>query len=319
MARALRLEYPGAVVYVTGRSRGRRKIFRDAKDRRRYLELLGTIGPEERWKIHAYSLLEDAFELLIEMPAGGLSHGMRSLNGRYTQYFNRRYGKDGALLEGRFRSVLVQKERYLLAMCRYVVWSPVRAGLARQPGGWPWSNFRATAGREAAPAWLEVDWTLSRLGRGGAAAARAYRRFVDEGRRAPSPLDEMPKQGYLGDRRFLENGKRLLASPATRKRVRRRFRAPQDLTVGEIQRAVAREWDVSSTKLRRGHGGEGKVAGIYLARKLTPLSNIEIGRAFGVGEARVSSALREVQEGVKTHLVPRLEELRQRLARGPRK
>jgi hypothetical protein len=240
---------------------------------------------------------------------------MRSLNGRYTQFFNRRHGREGTLLEGRFRSVLVQKERYLLDMCRYVVWSPVREGLSRQPGGWPSTNFRATAGREPVPAWLEVDWTLERLARGRPAALNAYRRFVEEGRRAPSPLDDMPKQGYLGDRRFLQNAKRLLSLPAARKRVRRRFRAPHDLSVGEIQRVVAREWDVSSARLRRGHGGEGKVAGIYLARKLTPLSNIEIGRAFGVGEARVSSALREVQEGARTHLVPRLEELRTRLSR----
>jgi REP element-mobilizing transposase RayT len=315
MARALRLEYPGAVVYVTGKARGGRKIYRDAKDRKRFLELLGTIGPEERWKIHAYALLEDRFELLIEMPAGGLSHGMRSLNGRYTQYFNRRHGREGALLEGRFRSVLVQKERYLLEMCRHVVWSPVREGLSRQPGGWPSTNFRAAAGREPVPAWLEADWTLDRLARGRPAALRAYRRFVEQGRRAPSPLDDMPKQGYLGDRRFLQNARRLLSQPAARKRVRRRFRAPHDLSVGEIQRVIAREWDVSSARLRRGHGGEGKVAGIYLARKLTPLSNMEIGRAFGVGEARVSSALREVQEGARTHLVPRLEELRRRLSR----
>lgn len=318
MARPLRLEFPGAVVYVTGRAREGRKIFRDATDRERFLSLLGTIGPEERWRIHAYCLLEDRFELLFEMPAGGLSHGMRSLNGRYTQFFNRRRGREGTLLEGRFRSVLVQKDRYLLEMCRYVVWSPVREGLARQPGGWPWSNFRAAAGREPAPGWLDLEWTLGQLGRGRAAAQRAYRRFIDEGRRAPSPLEEVQRQVYLGDRRFLTNTRRLLSSPSVRRRVRRRFRAAEDLSIGEIQRAVAREWGVSLATLRRGHGGEGKVAGIYLARKLTPLSNVEIGRAFGVGEARVSSALREVQEGVRTHLIPRLEQMRRRLASGRR-
>ena len=57
------------------------------------------------------------------------------------------------------------------------------------------------------------------------------------------------------------------------------------------------------------------MAGIYLARKLTPLSNIEIGEAFGVGEARVSSAMRQVQEGSKRSLLPRLEQIRKKLAR----
>ncbi len=315
MARPLRLEYPGAVSYVAGRARGGGSLFRDAADRKRFLALLGTIALGERWKIHAYSLLEDRYEILIEMPAGGLSHGMRSLNGRYTQWFNRRHRREGALLDGRYRSVLVQKERYLLELGRSVVWSPVREGLSRQPGGWPWTNLRATAGEEPAQAWLEVDWTLTRFGRQRSAARRAYRRFIEQGRLAPSPLDEVQGQAFLGDRQFLRNAKRLLSSRAFRKRVRRRSRVPQDPGMGEIQRAVARQWRVPLTKLRR-HGGEEKVAGIYLARQLTPLSNVEIGRAFGVGEARVSSAVREVQEGARTHLAPRLEELRRRLSSG---
>jgi putative transposase len=317
MARPLRLEYPGAVVFVAGRARRGRRLFRDAADRKSFLALLGPIALEERWRVHAYGLLEDRYELLIETPAGGLSHGMRSLNGRYTRWFNRRHGRRGPLLDGRYRSVLVQKERYLLEMCRSVVWSPVRERLSRQPGGWPWTSFRATVGKEPAPAWLEVKWTLREFGGQGQAARAAYRRFIEQGRRVASPLDEVRGQVSLGDRRFLRNAKCLLSSRVFRKRVRRRSAAPQDPGVGEIQRAVAREWGVSPAKLRR-HGGEEKVAGIYLARQLTPLSNREIGRAFGVGEARVSSVVRDVQEGARTHLAPRLEELRRLLSPGRR-
>ncbi len=289
-------------------------MFRDAADRKEFLAFLGPIAQEERWRIHAYSLLEERYELLIETPAGGLSHGMRSLNGRYTRRFNRRHGRKGPLLDGRYRSVLVQKERHLLEMCRFVVWSPVREGLSRQPGGWPWTSYRAMAGKEPAPAWLEVDWTLGEFGRQRPAARGAYRRFIEEGHRAPSPLDEVRSQVSLGDRRFIRRTKSLLSLPVFRKRVRRRSRAPQDPGIGEIQRAVAREWGVPPSRLRR-HGGEEKVAGIYLARQLTPLSNREIGRAFGVGEARVSSVVRDVQQGARSHLAPRLEQLRRRLTR----
>ena len=77
---------------------------------------------------------------------------------------------------------------------------------------------------------------------------------------------------------------------------------------------MAREWGVPAAILRQ-HGGEQKAAAIYLARKLTPLSNIEIGEAFGDGEARVSSAVREIQEGSKTSLLPQLEDLRRKLSR----
>lgn len=314
MARPLRLEFPGALYYVSGQTRGHAAAFRDGKDRERFLSLLGTIGPEDRWKVHGYCVLRNGYELLIETPAGGLSHGMRSLNGRYTQFFNRRYRREGGLFEGRYKSILVQKDVYLLEMGRHVAWSPVREGLARRPEGWEWSHYRATNGSAKAPAWLETDWTLAQFGKGSSAARSAYRRFVAAGRRAPSPLDEVERQVYLGDRRFRARAKDLLATGAVKKRVRRRSRRPEDLTIGEIRRAVAREWGVPVATLRQ-HGGEQKAAAIYLARKLTPLSNIEIGEAFGVGEARVSSAVREIQEGSKTSLLPQLEDLRRKLSR----
>ena len=314
MARPLRLEFPGALYYVSGQTRGNAAAFRDGKDRERFLSLLGTIGPEDRWKVHGYSVLRNGYELLIETPAGGLSHGMRSLNGRYTQFFNRRHHREGGLFEGRYKSILVQKEVYLLEMGRHVAWSPVREGLARRPEGWEWSHYRATNGSAKVPAWLETDWTLAQFGKRSSAARSAYRRFVAAGGRAPSPLDEVERQVYLGDRRFRARAKELLATGAAKKRVRRRSRRPDDLTIGEIRRAVARAWGVPAATLRQ-HGGEQKAAAIYLARKLTPLSNIEIGEAFGVGEARVSSAVREIQEGSKTSLLPQLEDLRRKLSR----
>lgn len=313
MARPLRLEYPGAVVYVAGRARERTAAFRDARDREQFLSLLGAIAEEERWKLHGYALVADGYELLIETPVGGLSHGMRSLSGRYTQWFNRRHRREGRLFEGRFKSIVVQKEAYLREVARHILWSPVRDGLARRPEAWRWTNFRATSGKEAAPDWLDTGWTLSRFGRNVPSARKAYSRFVEDGAGAPSPLDEVAKQAYLGDRKFLRRTTGLLGSKALRRKVRRRSRGPEDVRLGEIRRAVAAEWGVPLSSLVR-HGGDAKVAGMYLARKLTPHSNSEIGEAFGVGEARVSSAVREVAEGAKAALAPRLERLRRRLA-----
>lgn len=314
MARPLRLEFPGALYYVSGQTRGRAAAFRDDKDREKFLSLLGTIGSEDLWRVHGYAVLRSGYELLIETPAGGLSHGMRSLNGRYTQWFNRRRGREGGLFEGRYKSILVQKDVYLLDMARHVAWSPVREGLARRPEGWRWTNYRATGGSAEAPAWLEVDWTLARFGRRSSAARAAYRRYIAAGGRVPSPLDEVERQVYLGDRRFRARALGLLATAAVKKKVRRRSRRPEDASIGEIRRVVAREWGVTAARLRQ-HGGEQKAAAIYLARKMTPLSNIEIGEAFGVGEARVSSAVREIQEGSKRSLLPVLGKLRQKLSR----
>jgi REP-associated tyrosine transposase len=312
MTRPLRVDYPGAVCYVTGRGRGKTSIFRDAADRKLFLSLLGTIAEEERWRIHGYALLRTRYEILIEMPVGGLSHGMRSLTGRYTQRFNRRHRTKGPLYDTRFKAVFLQKQPYLLEMSRYLAWSPVREGLARRPDTWPWTHYCAMSGEAPAPAGLETDWALSKPGR-GSAGRRAWRRFVAAGRNASSPLEGVRRQAYLGDARFVEKTRFLLASREHGNRVRRRRSGPGDATLARIQRAVADEWRVSAARLRR-HGGDAKVAGLYLARKLTPLSNREIGAAFGVGEARVSSAKREVEEGVRRGLLTRLDALRRRLS-----
>jgi hypothetical protein len=183
----------------------------------------------------------DGYELLIETPAGGLSHGMRSLIGRYTQLFNRRYGRAGRLFEGRFRSVLVQKEAYLRDLARHIAWSPVREDLARRPEGWRWSSFAATAREGTTPGWLESD------GQQGA----AYRRFVASGSGAPSPLESVVKSAYLGDARFVRKAKALLASGAYRKKVRRRSACPA--TSASVR--SGQPWRASGEYRRRVCGG----------------------------------------------------------------
>src|SRR5262249_6223831 len=232
-----------AVCYVSGRSGGKASIFRDAADRKLFLSLLGTIAEEERWVIHGYALLRTRYEMLIEMPVGGLSHGMRSLTGRYTQRFNRRHGRTGTLYGTRFKAVFVQKQPYLLELSRHLAWSPVRDGLSRGPGSWPWTHYAALAGEAPAPAWLETEWTLSKLGR-GAAARRAWRRFVAAGREA-NPLENVRRQAYLGAPNFVEKTRRLLASTGAGSRVLRRRRGPGDATLSRIQRIVANDFEVS--------------------------------------------------------------------------
>jgi putative transposase len=157
MARPLRLQYPGAVYHVMARGHERSAVFRDAEDRAKFLALLASIVPDEKWEVHGYCLLGNHYHLLIETPGGELSRGMRSLNGKYAQWFNWRHDRRGHVFEGRFRAVLVQKESHLLELHRYIVLNPVRARLAERAGDWRWSSYRATAGLARSPGWLETD------------------------------------------------------------------------------------------------------------------------------------------------------------------
>src|SRR6185369_14352378 len=134
MARPLRLEFEGALYHVTSRGNERSPIFRDDRDRTKFLEILGSIASVSRWAVHAYCLMGNHYHLLLETPRPNLSAGMQRINGRYTQWFNRRHRRAGHLLQGRFKAILVERDPHLLELCRYVVLNPVRAGMAAGAG-----------------------------------------------------------------------------------------------------------------------------------------------------------------------------------------
>ena len=192
MARPLRIEFPGAVYHATSRGNERGLIFRDDEDRRCFLAVLDRTVARWRWVVHAYCLMGNHYHLVIETPEPNLSRGMRQLNGEYTQAFNRRHGRVGHLFQGRFKALVVEKESHLLEVCRYVVLNPVRARGMRvaSPEDWPWSSYRATAGRESPPPWLTVGWIRSRFGKEGAKARKGYRRFVAAGMGQKPKLEE---------------------------------------------------------------------------------------------------------------------------------
>ena len=128
MARPLRIEFPGAIYHVTARGNARNAIVLDDEDRELFLVCLGEVILLFGWVCHAYCLMDNHYHLLIETPEGNVSRGMRQLNGVFTQRFNRRHGQVGHLFQGRFKAIVVDRESYLLELCRYVVLNPIRAG-----------------------------------------------------------------------------------------------------------------------------------------------------------------------------------------------
>lgn len=204
MARPLRIEFPGALYHVTARGNARQVIFWDDEDREQFLTVLGRVVSRFHLILHAYCLMDNHFHLVVETPEGNLSKAMRQLNGVYTQAFNRRHERVGHVLQGRFKAIVVERESYLLELCRYVVLNPVRTKTVRQPDRYRWSSYRATVGLDSAPSFLTVDWLLSQFGRQRAAAQRKYQSFVAEGIALGSPWDHVQGQVLLGRKRFVE-------------------------------------------------------------------------------------------------------------------
>ncbi|MGH8176381.1 MAG: transposase [Steroidobacter sp.] len=117
MARPLRIEFPGAFYHVTAHGNQRARIFVWNADRRAWLEIIAQVADRFHWRMHAYCQMSNHFHLLVETPQPNLSRCMRHLNGVYTQRFNRRHGRCGHVLQGRYHAVIVD-EQYLLEVAR---------------------------------------------------------------------------------------------------------------------------------------------------------------------------------------------------------
>jgi putative transposase len=146
MSRAPRIAYPGAVDHVVGRGNDRGDVFFDDEDRRYYLELLSKAVTGFRLRVYAYALMSNHIHLFLRTMLPNISAVMYHVNIGYSHYFNKRHGKTGHLFESRFKSKLVQEDRYFLALLRYVHLNPVKAGMAARPEQYAWSSHRAYLG-----------------------------------------------------------------------------------------------------------------------------------------------------------------------------
>jgi REP element-mobilizing transposase RayT len=187
MARPLRIEFSGALYHVTSRGDKRDDIYLDNADRECFLSVLSDVCERCNWVIRAYCLMTNYYHLLVETPDGNLAIGMRQLNGVYTQRFNREHKRVGHVFQSRYKTIIVQKEAYLLELARYIVLNPIRARMVRCARDWPWSSYRETSEQRSAPKWLKTDWILSAFGQKISLVTRAYRLFVSKGKNSTSP------------------------------------------------------------------------------------------------------------------------------------
>lgn len=141
MSRPPRLELPGVPLHVLQRGNNRAACFFGDIDRRFYLKCLAEAAKRRGCAIHAYVLMTNHVHLLVTPPeCGAVGAMMQELGRRYVRVINTLHGRTGTLWEGRFKSHLVDSERYLLACHRYIEFNPVRAGISAHAGKYPWSS-----------------------------------------------------------------------------------------------------------------------------------------------------------------------------------
>lgn len=185
MARSIRIEYPGALYHVMARGNRREEIFRDEADRRFFLKALSEACGKCGWRVHAWTLMDNHYHLLLQTPEANLVEGMKWLQNTYTRRFNLRHQLWGRVFGDRYKSVLVEGEgNYYETLLDYIHLNPARAGLVNPAQGqsvmdYPWSSVAggyALPPKRRAP-WLAVEDGLSAFGLADSVEGR--RKFVE--------------------------------------------------------------------------------------------------------------------------------------------
>lgn len=157
MARPLRLHVPGIAAHVLSRGNDKECIFTDSVDYSKYEELLEHALQRFAVTCHGWCLLWNHLHLIVRPSTFPLCGMMQQLNSNYCQWFNKRHGRVGHRLQGRYKALLIEDGSYFLNAIRYVALNPVVAQKVPDPTDWPWSSYRASIGRETAPAFLDLE------------------------------------------------------------------------------------------------------------------------------------------------------------------
>lgn len=160
MARPPRIRFCGATYHIMSRGNRKHRIYEDNRDRRAYLDIFGEALERYDVECPGYCLMGNHCHSVAHTPRGNISSFMKLLNGRFTQYMNRRHKWCGHVFAERFKAIVIDDTGYLRAALAYIARNPIEAGLVADPERWEWSSYAAMMGlRKPAPflatAWLQ--------------------------------------------------------------------------------------------------------------------------------------------------------------------
>ena len=327
MARAPTIHIPGAWYHVTARGNERRAIFRGEGDYARMVLTLEQTIARFGLRLHGYVLMENHYHLILEAPEGNLSRAMQWLNVSYSVWFNRRHRRIGHLFQGRFKAIIADPQEWGLALSRYVHLNPLRTrkhilgktgrqevSTGKRKGataaevskrllflnGYGWSSYRAFAGYEPEPQWLETKAIASLIEGDPRRWRSKYRALVEEGAQegAVSPWPAVEAQAVLGGYSLLEEvrtqikeGRREIVGKRSLNR-----RSTFEDAVAVVEGHCRRRWE--EFKERRGDPGREMV--FWLARRHAGMTLGQLGERSGATDyAAVAMALRRFELKMK--------------------
>ena len=196
MARGTRMEYYGGIYHVIARGNNREYIFKEDRDKGYFIKVLKDAIADD-FQLYGYVLMDNHYHFLIQRYNKELQAIMHQINNKYSKYFNTKYKRMGHVFQDRYKAILVQDERYLLSLIRYIHRNPVRAGLCWNVSDYYWSsNFFYENNRSS---FVAIDLVLNMLSSDRKAAIHTYKNLM--GNNEEDKVD-FEKEKIIGDEAY---------------------------------------------------------------------------------------------------------------------
>ena len=240
---------------------------------------------------------------------------MQNINTSYTVYLNRKYQRSGHLFQGRVKGIIVDKDRYLIGLSRYIHLNPVRAEVVQRPGDYRWTSYRTFMDKKAQNSLVDTADTLSYFSKKRRKAIAAYRDFVEGGEgRDEKPFEEVEAGLVLGGKRFKAKIMKLIDKIKEDEEIPQARRLQHRVSIDAIIDACASFYGKSRGELvRRGRGRKQRQVAIYLSKVLSDQRGKEVGGYFGIKGPAVSGVIKGIEGRLEkeTKLRKEIESIRQ--------
>ncbi len=292
MARQWRIEYPNALYHVLSRGNGGQDIYRSDDDRHLFLSLLEDLSERFNIDIYAYVLMDNHYHLLLKTKNANLSKAMQWFGTTYTRKFNLNNHTSGHLFQGRFKSMIVENDAYLLRLSCYIHRNPLKAGMVKRLSDYPWSSYRFYAYKKKLPEWLNTRLILNQLS--GKDKHRVYRIKVHQySEEKDSLLDDIKHGLIYGSDKFVASIKKRFLGNKQEAELPQHNRMYRDIDAKKLLRSAAAflNFDLKAfgnSKKPRLENKDNRDMLVYLLKQTGRFSNQEIGNFFGLTYSAIS-------------------------------
>jgi len=310
MARPLRIEYPDAIYHVISRGIRKDNIYYENKDKDKFLYKLKETKEKYNLKIFSYCLMENHYHLLIRTPKSNLTKAMHYLNASYTNWFKAKHEIVGPIFQGRYKSILVEDESYLLTLSSYIHLNPLRAGMVEYLKDYKYNSYNEYINKTENNL-VDKNLLLSKF-----EDIERFKKFIYEWYEHNKDWqndDDNEKElrekiygvnGFLGSKNFADR----ILKKHKKNNKKKKYDEYSNISNNEIkkediEKIMMKNFKIKKSRLySKSYGNDYRNMFIYLLKKYTDLKLKEIGLMFDIKYKSVSKQAKRFEKKINKNI-----------------